>query len=193
MSADLHRRTLISLPLLGGLVLASRRAGAAEVLTAPIRDGAADFDFLIGDWTAHLRKRLNPLTGSTTWLEYAGTSRTRKLLGGPANLEEFDVATADGKAKIQGQTLRLYNAKSRQWSIWLMNVAAGTLTGPPTVGDFRNGRGEFYDQEEFGGRMILVRYVWESAPPRRCVMTQSFSPDGGQSWEPNWVCELTRA
>lgn len=155
-------------------------------------DGLHDFDFLIGDWKAHLRKRLNPLTGSTTWVEYDGTSRTRKWGDGHANLEEFEVDSPEKHLHIQGQTLRLYNPESHQWSIYLAYAAKGTLLQPPTIGEFREGRGEFYDQEDFNGRSIWVRYVWTVLSHDAARMEQSFSPDWGRTWETNWICDLTR-
>ena len=77
-----------------------------------IRDGQRDFDFLIGDWKAHLKKLENPLTGSTTWVEYEGTSRIKKIWDDCANTEEFEVDNPDRHLQIKGQTLRLYNPVS---------------------------------------------------------------------------------
>jgi hypothetical protein len=155
-------------------------------------DGHADFDFLIGNWKAHLKKLVNPLTNSTTWIEYDGTSRIRKIWDSCANTEEFEVHNPEKDLHIKGQTLRLYNPESRQWSIYLVNAAKGTLDIPPMIGQFTNGCGEFYDQESFKGRAIFVRYVWLSNPPDSARMEQSFSTDGGKTWEVNWICELTR-
>ena len=59
------------------------------------RDGQHDFDFEIGTWKTHLRRLLNPLTGSTTWVEYEGTTVVRKVWNGRANLVELAV---DGPA-----------------------------------------------------------------------------------------------
>jgi hypothetical protein len=78
------------------------------------RDGQHDFDFSIGTWKTHLSRLLHPLTGSTTWVEYEGSSIVRKVWGGRANLEEFEATSAVGN--IEGLTLRLYNPQSHQWS-----------------------------------------------------------------------------
>ena len=45
---------------------ATATAGAAH-------DGQHDFDFLVGSWKIHLKKRLRPLTGSNEWVEFDGT------------------------------------------------------------------------------------------------------------------------
>lgn len=179
------------------LVLAVLAAFPAASSAAPVvqeakaaRDGSHDFDFLIGNWKAHVRRLPDRLVGSTKWVEYDGISNHHKLLDSNANFEEFAV---DGPAgHLKAQTLRLYNRETRQWSIYLVDVDAGTLGLPPVVGEFTGKRGEFYDQELWKGRAILVRYVWLDISPKSARMEQAFSGDGGKNWEVNWVCELTR-
>jgi hypothetical protein len=104
------------------------------------RDGQHDFDFEIGAWKTQLRRLQRPLTGSTTWLEYEGTTVVRNVLDGRANLVELKV---DGPAgKLEGLSLRLYNPQARQWSLNFANVSSGALT-TPSIGAFKDGRGEF--------------------------------------------------
>ena len=184
MTSSLQRTTLAAL-LAAPLLLQPAHAQDA----AP-RDGLHDFDFVIGHWNVHLRKLLHPLTGSTEWVSYTGTSVMRKLWDDRANVEEFKVTSADGQQHIDAQTLRLYDPATRQWSIWLADAAHGKLGGPPVVGAFHDGRGEFTDAEEWQGRTILVRYVWTQPTPTTAHMEQSFSPDWGRTWEVNWICEL---
>jgi hypothetical protein len=161
-------------------------------LTPPPRDGSHDFDFLIGDWKAHVRRLPERLAGSTAWLEYDGISRHKKILDSNANFEEFEVESRDGHPRLKAQTLRLYNPASRQWSIYLVDVDNGTLGLPPVVGEFTGRRGEFFDQEDYRGRAVLVRFAWHDISPQAARMEQSFSPDGGKTWEVNWICELSR-
>lgn len=163
---------------------------AEEVAIIRAHDGSHDFDFLIGKWKAHVRRMPDRLVGSTKWLEYDGISIHTKLLDSNANFEEFLVEGPAGR--IKAQTLRLYNPKSQQWSIYGLDLDAGQLPMPATVGQFDGKRGEFYDREEWKGRMILVRFVWENISPKAARMTQSFSDDGGKTWEANWICDLTR-
>ncbi len=166
-------------------------AGAAAQVGAP-RDGSHDFDFLIGNWKAHVRRLPDRLVGSNTWIEYDGISNHKKILDSNANFEEFEVDNAEKHLHIKAQTLRLYNPDSHQWSIYLVDVDKGVLSLPPVVGEFTGNRGEFFDQEDYKGRAILVRYVWLNLSPHSARMEQSFSPDGGKSWEVNWICELSR-
>src|SRR5438105_5375263 len=171
---------------------ASTPQPSASAQAASSRDGAHDFDFIIGDWKAHVRRLPDRLVGSTTWLEYNGISNHKKLLDSNANFEEFEVDNPEKHLHIKGQTLRLYNPDSHQWSIYLLDLDKGVLSLPPVVGQFTGNRGEFYDQEQYKGRSILVRYVWLNISPKSARMEQSFSPDGGKTWETNWICELAR-
>ncbi|HEY2468129.1 MAG TPA: hypothetical protein VGI45_09830 [Terracidiphilus sp.] len=160
--------------------------------TATQRDGSHDFDFLIGDWKAHVRRLPVRLKGSNVWVEYDGISNHKKLLDSNANFEEFDVSTPDRKLRIKAQTLRLYNPASHQWSIYLVDLDKGTLDLPPVVGQFDGKRGEFYNQQLWESRAVLVRYLWLDISPKASRMEQSFSADGGKTWEVNWICELSR-
>ena len=158
----------------------------------PQRDGSHDFDFLIGDWKAHVRRLPDRLNNSNVWVEYDGISNHHKLLDSNANFEQFQVTSTDKKLHIKAQTLRLYNPETRQWSIYLVDLDNGTLDTPPVVGSFTGKRGEFFHQETLKGRTILVRYVWLDISPKSARMEQSYSPDGGKTWEVNWICELSR-
>jgi len=173
-------------------MMSQTASGAAR--TAPqgkpaLRDGQHDFDFEIGTWKTHLRRLLHPLTGSTTWVEYDGITVVRKVWNGRANILELE---ADGPAgHFLGMNLRLYNPESHQWSLNFSNSASGTLS-QPTIGEFKNERGEFYDQETLSGRAILVRFVISDITPNSCRFEQAFSDDGGKTWEVNWIATDTR-
>jgi hypothetical protein len=148
------------------------------------RDGSHDFDFEIGTWKTHLRRLVRPMTGSTTWVEYDGTTVVRKVWNGKANLVELDVSGPAGR--IEALSLRLYNPESHQWSLNFSNSAGGTMS-VPTIGEFKNGRGEFYNQETLNGRAILVRFIISDITPNSCHFEQAFSGDGGKTWEINWI------
>jgi hypothetical protein len=152
-------------------------------------DGRHAFDFEIGAWKAHLSRRLRPLTGSTTWVEYDGTSIVRPVWNGAANLGELEL---DGQAgHIEGLSLRLYNPQTGQWNISFSNSGGGTL-GTAMIGGFRNGRGEFYDQETLNDRAIFVRFIFSDITDHAFQLEQAFSDDGGKTWEANWIAKFTR-
>ncbi len=153
------------------------------------QDGQHDFDFEFGAWKIHLSRLLRPLSGSTTWVEYEGTSVVRKVWNGRANLGELEVDGSSGH--IEGLSLRLYNPESRQWHISWANSADGLL-GQAMIGGFKNGRGEFYDQEPFNGRAIFVRFIFSDITANSFRLEQAFSDDGGKTWEANWIAKFTR-
>lgn len=155
----------------------------------PQRDAQHDFDFEFGAWKAHISRRLKPLTGSTTWVEYEGTSVVRKVWNGRANLGELEVSGPAGQ--IQGLSLRTYNPQSRQWHISWVNSAEGTV-GLPMIGGFNQGRGEFFNQEPFNGRAIFVRFIFSDITANSFRIEQAFSDDGGKTWETNWIAKFSR-
>jgi hypothetical protein len=164
-------------------------AAAAEPPKAELHDGQHDFDFELGRWKITLKRLKNPLHGSHEWVEFSGTSTTRPLWDGRSQVEEFEVDAPEGH--IEGMTVRLYSPVSRQWSLYWANQKNGHFD-VPTIGEFKNGRGEFYDQEMFEGRAILVRYIWSNITPKSAHFEQSFSTDGGKTWEVNWITQQTR-
>jgi hypothetical protein len=180
-----------SMFLTGSLALSHANSATHQIVPpdAGRRDGQRDFDFEIGNWTTHLRRLTHPLSGSTQWVEFNGTSVVRKIWDGRANLVELEVDGPTGH--IEGLSLRLYDPTSHQWSLNFANSKGGGL-GLPTVGEFKNGRGEFFDQEIFNGRAILVRNVWSDITPDSCRFEQAFSDDGGKTWEVNWIAVDTR-
>jgi hypothetical protein len=150
------------------------------------RDGAHDFDFEIGVWTTAVRYLVNPLSPDVDrWVEYQGTSAVRSLMGGQANLVELDVASSSGA--IRGISLRLYNPRTRQWTLNFASMSGGQLT-PPVYGRFdAAGRGLFYGQDSVEGRAVLVRFVITPEGRDTIRFVQSFSADAGSTWEDNWI------
>jgi hypothetical protein len=160
-----------------------------EAQSAGGRDGQRDFDWEIGNWKTHLRLLQKPLSGSTAWVEYEGTTVVSKVLDGKANLVELDARGPAGR--IQALSLRLYNPQARQWSLNFASSASGVLS-PPSIGEFRGGRGEFFSQETLNGRAILVRFIIAPITADSCRFEQAFSGDGGRTWEVNWIATDTR-
>jgi len=162
---------------------------SAQQNSATERDGQHDFDFNIGTWKTHIRRLLRPLTGSNDWVELNGTVHVRKVWNGRAQLEEIE---ADGSGgHFEGLDLFLYHPEAHQWAQYFADGDVGVVN-PPQTGEFKDGRGEFYDQESFNGRIVLVRFVWFDITQDSHKVEQSFSNDGGKTWEPNFVATLTR-
>jgi len=179
--------------LLLAVIPASAQTPAVAESTMPAaRDGSKDFDWMLGNWKADLKRLVNPLTGSTTWVAYEGTQTTTKVLNGKAVMDEFVVDSPASKTSVEALTIRLYNPANQTWSIYWANAKNGEFSMPATVGRWTNGRGEFYDHEQLNGRWILVRYVWSDVTPTSAHFEQAFSVDGGKTWEANWISNITR-
>jgi hypothetical protein len=188
--------TLAGLYIVAGIIsylsptLPARAAGeaAAAPAIAP-RDGRHDFDFNIGVWKTHIKRILNPLPGSANSIELNGTVTVRKVWDGRAQLEEIE---ADGpNGHWEGLTLFLYNPEAHQWSQTFADGKTGVLTAP-LIGAFKDGRGELLSQETFDGRSILVRAVWSDITPNSHHFEESHSDDGGKTWAPAFIANLTR-
>ena len=176
---------------LQGLAQGNSDAAKASTQQAPAeRDGQHDFDFEMGTWKIHLKRLDHRLTGSTAWVEFDGTSVTRKVWDGRADLEEFETDSPAG-GNIEGLTLRLYDPQTHQWSLYWANSKDGTIVAPQ-IGEFKNGRGEFFGQDTLDGKTIFIRFVWSETTTNSPHFEQSFSDDGGKTWEVNWITNQTR-
>jgi hypothetical protein len=177
------------------VVSVQRAANAApekpKAVTA--RDGRTDFDYALGTWTYHLSKLDHPLTGSKHWDEFSGKGVCRPIYPG-AQIDELN-ADSPGGTHIEGLTLRMYNPATHEWSLYWGTQNAGTLGMPPAVGFFdqKNGTGTFSDDEEWHGRPIKLRWIWSNITDHSGRFEQSFSADGGKTWEVNWITTQERA
>ncbi len=152
-------------------------------------DHQHDFDFEFGSWTAHLRVRQR-LSNEDTWTELDGTSVVRKLWDGKGNAGELEVGNA--KTHLEGLTLRLYNPTAQQWNIYWSNSKEGAITAAAMVGQFNNGRGEFYGTDTANGATVYARFLFSDLTPTSFKLEQSFSSDGGKTWVTNWIATFTR-
>ena len=153
-------------------------------------DGRNDFDFLIGTWNVHHFRLKERLKGCTEWEEFEGKSTDRKILNGLGNMDENILHRASGD--VHAITVRLFNPRSKEWSLCWSAEGAGTFD-VPMIGGFQNGRGEFYSQEVFEGRHIFSSFIWSEIEANACKWEQAFSSDGGKTWETNWVMTFERA
>jgi hypothetical protein len=170
-------------------VLAGPQEPVATAVAAA-RDGRSDFDFEIGRWRTQVKRLRRPLSSSTEWVEYDGTSVVHRFLDGSVNLVELSIAGPAGR--IEGVSLRLYHPQTRQWSLHYAGAADGSLTAP-LYGRFEGRRGEFYGDDTFAGRAIRVRFVITQVSADRARFEQAFSTDGGMTWEVNWIAIDTRS
>jgi hypothetical protein len=181
--------TILSLGMVAAVGGPAAACADAPASHSEMRDGSHDFDFNFGKWRTHLKRLREPLSGSSEWIEYEGTSIVHDFLGGRASLVELSVAGAAGR--IEGVMLRLYRPDTRQWHLHYASIRNGEMT-PPLVGAFTKGRGEFYGDDTLGGRPIRVRFVISGITANSATFEQAFSADGGKTWEVNWIATDTR-
>jgi hypothetical protein len=147
------------------------------------------FDFFIGDWTVAHRRLARRLAGCGDWVSFGGTCTTRKILQGQGNMDDNLVdLPGDPYAAV---TMRLYDPGTELWSIYWIDARYLTID-PPVRGRFEDGVGTFYGEDEFEGRPIRVRFLWSDITPISARWSQAFSPDGGETWETNWIMDFTR-
>lgn len=164
-------------------------AASSGAGTADEQPGQRDFEPLLGRWNFHLKVRLNPLTGSTQWVDYTGSGECKPLWHGRAQLDTINL---QGPTKrIEGLTVRLFNPRTHEWRLYWANSRDG-LVVVPQIGQFKADHGEFYAQDSLDGRSILVKFDWSGLTSRSPHFEQLFSSDGGKSWEVNWVSDQTR-
>ena len=194
----LERRWLrVSLGLLltvpAALLVRTLDAGADEANVPPgysmTRTGTQhDFDYFVGGWTTHQRRLKARGVGSTEWEEFSATLCMRLYLEGMATVDELYMPSKG----VAGLTLRTFDPKLRQWSIYWVSSATGKLDPVPVVGGFDGNHGEFYAADQADGRPVKVRYTWSKLDRDHARWEQAFSYDN-RTWETNWTADFVRA
>jgi hypothetical protein len=150
-----------------------------------------DFDFLVGRWRVHHRRLKSRLAHCTEWEEFGGTSDLRLLMNGHGTIDENVIELPAGS--YRAVTLRSYDASTREWAIWWLDGRDPHRMDVPMKGRFdHDGVGRFFADETFNSHPIRVRFLWSDITPSTCRWQQAFSPDGGATWETNWVMDFTR-
>jgi hypothetical protein len=164
----------------------------APSASPPSASTVHDFDFFVGRWTVRHRRLKERLAASTQWEEFGGTSLMQKLMDGQGNIDDNLIEVPSGH--YRAVSLRSFDPKTRQWAIWWVDGRdPHHRLDPPMVGSFSAGIGTFYADEIFNERPIRVRYLWSDITANSCRWQQAFSPDGGQTWETNWIMDFERA
>jgi hypothetical protein len=148
-----------------------------------------DFDFFVGNWKVHNRKLNKRLADCNEWTEFEATSECRKLLNGFANTDSF-YTTFDDKP-FEGMTFRLFNPKTKLWSIYWADSNV-VILDVPQIGSFDGKTGEFYARDVFDSKPIIVKFKWDATDADTPVWSQAFSADEGKTWEWNWFMTFSR-
>ena len=163
-------------------------------MTKATDDGRHGFDFLIGNWRIHNRKRADMTDPACDrWVEFEAAGWMRTTLGGLGNVDTFSVPALPGGGSYEGMSVRLFEPETGQWKIWWASDAAPGRLDPPVSGGFdADGHGVFHGEDVVGGRAVAVRFDWTVVDQDTAVWEQAFSWDEGVTWIHNWRMSFTR-
>jgi hypothetical protein len=164
-------------------------ANGELIITASATSSKDDFDFFEGKSIIRNKKLRSRLNNCSDWTEFESTQEMYKVLNGIGNIDNF-LATFDGQP-FEGMTVRLFNPKTKLWSIYWADSNEGKLD-KPVVGSFENRVGHFFAKDHFNGKDILVVFCWDARDKAHPIWSQAFSDDNGKSWEWNWYMFMTK-
>lgn len=159
------------------------------VITASPDSSKNDFDFYEGKWKLQNKKLKTRLNNCTEWIAFESTQEMHKVLNGLGNIDNY-LATFDG-VPFEGMSVRLFNAKTKLWSIFWADSNEGVLQ-PPVVGSFENNVAHFFTKDIFNNRKILVVFRWDVRDKENPIWSQAFSDDNGKTWEWNWYMYFSK-
>jgi hypothetical protein len=151
--------------------------------------GVHAFDFEFGAWKTHIRRLLQPLSGTANWAEYDGIHTIRPIWNGRGNVGELQ---ADGPSgHIEAMSPRLYDTRTHKWHVtYGSSRDAGISTA--RIGEFKDGRGEFHGKETVDGKPVLVKETYSPLAANKRRFEIAYSADSGKTWETNWIMTDTR-
>ena len=157
-------------------------------LTASSASSPNDFDFLVGKWKMHNRHLNKRLANCHDWTEFDSSDVNTKILTGAADMDTYSTKEFPGlEGKLfEGLTLRLFDPKTRLWSLYWIASNTGKID-PPVIGSFdQNGVGHFFGRDTLNGKPVLVVFRWDARNKNRPLWGQAISPDNGKTWEWNF-------
>ena len=156
-------------------------------MTFTPRKVTSDFDFLNGYFDVEHRRLIKPLTGSSEWESFSGTCSARTHFDGAISIDEMQFPSSSS----YGMSVRLFDPVEKDWTIYWVSSTTMELQ-PPVRGKWSDGSCWLTGEEEYDGKPILVSYAWSDITAETAHWEQSFSDDGGKTWEVNWTMEFTR-
>jgi hypothetical protein len=154
------------------------------IIHASATSSEHDFDYLIGNWKLKNRNLKSRLTHSTEWITFESRVEMRAILNGIGNIDRY--TDSSGGKPYEGVALRLFDPKTRLWSIYWADSEKGTLD-PPVVGSFDNHIGHFFGRDTYRGQPIIMVFRWDVRNPKAPIWSQAFSTDEGKTWEWNAI------
>jgi hypothetical protein len=132
-------------------------------ITASVTSSPSDFDFLVGKWKMHNRRLNKRLENCKDWTEFDSFDENWKILSGTADTDIYSTTEMPGQERkhFEGLTLRLFNPKTRLWSLYWVASNSGVMD-PPVVGSFENNVGHFFCRDTFKGKPIIMMFRWDA-------------------------------
>ena len=98
-------------------------------ITASAMSSPSDFDFLVGKWKMHNRRLNKRLENCKDWTEFDSSDENSKTLSGAADMDIYSTTEMPGQEgkRFEGLTLRLFNPKTRFWSLYWVASNTGVL------------------------------------------------------------------
>lgn len=159
------------------------------IIVASSNSSKNDFDFYAGKWRLRNKKLKTRLNNCSEWVEFESTQEMYKVLQGIGNIDNY-LATFDS-LPFEGMSIRLFNPKTRLWSIYWADSHEGVLQ-PAVVGSFENNVGHFFTKDTFNDQKIIVMFRWDVQNKEKPIWSQAFSADNGKTWEWNWYMYFER-
>lgn len=159
-------------------------SAGALAIQASAASSEHDFDFLVGDWKLRNRKLKSRLTRSNEWMSFESRVEMHQILNGLGNIDKYS-DKANG-TPYEGVALRLFNTRTKLWSIYWADSNSGALD-PPVVGSFENKVGHFFARDTYKGQSIIVLFRWDARNLQLPIWSQAFSTDDGKTWEWNSI------
>jgi hypothetical protein len=158
-------------------------------ITASATSSPSDFDFLVGKWKMHNRRLNKRLENCKDWTEFDSYDENSKTLSGTADMDIYSTTEMPGQEGkyFEGLTLRLFNPKTKLWSLYWVASNTGVLD-PPVVGSFENHVGHFFCKDTFKGKPIIMMFRWDARNKDLAIWSQSFYSDNVNNWE--WNCYI---
>jgi hypothetical protein len=155
------------------------------VFLPDLENAPSDFDFFIGSWRVEHARLRERLTGCKEWDRFNGRCTAKKILGGFGNIDDNELELPSGT--YRAATLRTFDPKSKNWSIWWVDGRYAHHLDVPVRGAFENNIGTFLTNDQLNGKPIVVRFRWLKNKDGTPTWEQAFSPDNGSTWETNWT------
>lgn len=179
-----HRRAVLAGLGGSGLLLSGGQAFAGAT------DRRRDWAWLEGNWKVYHRRLRRRLVRDSHWDRFTGDSAVWMTLGGLGTIDDNLLRLPGGDYRAMG--IRAYDPATGRWSIWWLDGRNPVRIDPPVTGRFEGDTGLFSGTDTFDGRPIDVRFHWRGIHGPRPHWQQSFSADGGATWEMNWENFFTR-